>query len=122
MTHEHCAHVDSTRPVRVLIERMDNKKRILSRATNLRAVPEESDYARVYIRPDLTIDQLEASNNLYAKLRQKRLDYPDSTWKITKGVIVETNLPRREDPPIGDEAGAPPRREEPHTADGGGQD
>ena len=71
------------------MEGIEQKKQILSRATMLRALPETDAYSKVYIRPDMTKKQVVESKNLYELLKQKRLDYPQQTWKITRGRIIE---------------------------------
>lgn len=80
---------EKARPIRVTLEHLDDKKRILSRAVKLRDLEEADEYAKVYIRPDLTKKQLEVSKNLYGELLRKREEYPEQRWKIIKGEIVE---------------------------------
>lgn len=80
---------DKQRPVRVVVDSIDNKKKILSRAVRLREVDDSDKYARVYIRPDLTKAQLEVSKNLYGELLKKREQQPLKRWKIVRGVVVE---------------------------------
>ena len=80
------------RPIRLIFERIDDKKMILSKAVTLRALEEADQYSRVYIRPDLTKIQLEASKN--QQLKQKRLDHPTQYWKIARDRIVEADLIR----------------------------
>ena len=65
------------------------KKTILSKAPQLRKLPQSSPYCKVYIRPDLTPTQMEASKNLNAELRAIRLQYPDRSFKIIRGKIEE---------------------------------
>ena len=77
------------RPVRVTLRNLDEKKRILKRAVQLRYLDEEDTYYRVYIRPDLTVKQLATSKNLQEMLKQKRLDYPQKQWKIFRERIIE---------------------------------
>lgn len=80
---------EKKRPIRVILERIEDKKSILSRAASLRDLEEDDEFNKVYIRPDLTKIEIEASKNLYAELLKRRSDYPESRWKITKGEIVE---------------------------------
>ena len=77
------------RPVRVTLRNLDEKKRILKRAVQLRYLDEGDTYYRVYIRPDLTVKQLATSKNLQEMLKQKRLDYPQKQWKIFRERIIE---------------------------------
>ena len=83
-----------TRPVRVVFERLDDKKRILSRAINLRELHDSDKYCKVYIRPDLTQAQLKESKNLHDQLVKKREENSDQYWKIYRGRIVEAELVR----------------------------
>ena len=52
-------NVTKRRPVRVTLTSLDDKKKILKKAANLRNLQEDDTYCRVYIRPDLTTKQLE---------------------------------------------------------------
>ena len=76
------------RPVRVNLTSLDDKKKILKKAANLRHLEEEDTYCKVYIRPDLTTKQLEALKNLYEKLKKKRLDHQEKQWKIFRDKII----------------------------------
>lgn len=67
---------------------MSEKKLILSKAKHLRTST-NAVYSAVYIRPDLTKKQLEASKNLRAQLQVKRTATPDKIWTIKQGQIVE---------------------------------
>ena len=80
---------EKERPIRVTLQSLDDKKKILSRAVRMRDIDEADQYARVYIRPDLTKKQLEASKNLYTELLRKREQMPDRHWKIVRGEIIE---------------------------------
>ena len=82
-------NVTKRRPVRITLTSLDDKKKILKKAANLRNLEEEDTYCRVYIRPDLTIKQLEASKNLYETLKKKHLDHPEKQWKIFRDKIIE---------------------------------
>ena len=85
---------ERVRPIKITIERMEDKKLILSKATTLRELPEQDEFARVYIRPDLTKKQLTESKNLYAELKKIRDDQPEKRWKIFRGRIVEVTEER----------------------------
>ena len=82
-------NVTKRRPVRVTLTNLDDKKKILKKAANLRNLQEADTYCKVYIRPDLTTKQLEASKNLYEMLKKKRLDHPEKQWKIFRDKIIE---------------------------------
>ena len=77
------------RLLRVTLKDLKHKKEILSRAPQLRQVEEDDPYAKVYIRPDLTPKQLEASKNLYEQLKETREQNPEKQFKIVKGKIQE---------------------------------
>ena len=75
--------------LRVTLENLETKRKILAKATTLRDVPEGSDYHKVFIKPNLTVKQNEISKNLREDLRVRRLEEPTKRFKITKGKIVE---------------------------------
>ena len=77
--------------IRVTLQDLDTRRSILAKATTLRNVPAESEFANVYIKPNLTKQQNEQSKNLREDLRVRRLENqnPNTTFKITKGKIVE---------------------------------
>ena len=77
------------RLLRITLADLSMKKRILARATELRNLPPEDFYSKVYIRPDLTPKQLEASKNLYLQLKEVRENNPTKVFKIVKGAIKE---------------------------------
>ena len=80
---------DRDRLLRITVQDTATKKRILSRATELRNLPDEDYFSRVYLRPDLTPKQQEASKNLYATLLEVREQDPTNHYKISKGSIVK---------------------------------
>ena len=82
---------EKTRPIKIVMENTDSKKQILSKAAQLREIPQDDPYAKIYIRPDLTKLQLEESKNLYQQLVKTREKHPTQTWKIVKGKIQEVN-------------------------------
>ena len=86
---------DKIRPVRVTLSRIEEKKQILSRAATLRNLEEEDCYTRLYVRPDLTRTQLQASKNLYATLIKKRQEQPNQQWKIRRGKIYMVSAQER---------------------------
>ena len=77
------------RLLRITVQDTATKKRILSRATELRNLPDEDYFSKVYLRPDLTPKQQEASKNLYATLLEVREQDPTNHYKISKGSIVK---------------------------------
>ena len=85
---------EKKRPVRVIFNTLDDKKKILSRAINMRELPDDDEYCRVYIRPDLTQAQLRDSKNLYTELTNKREQFKNKLWKIYRGKVVEAELRR----------------------------
>ena len=82
---------EKTRPIKIVMENTDSKKQILSKAAQLREIPQDDPYAKIYIRPDLTKLQLEESKNLYQQLVKTREKHPNQTWKIVRGKIQEVN-------------------------------
>ena len=79
----------TTAPLKVKTANMKEKKEILAKATSLRKLEAGHRFADVYIRPDMTKKQREQSKNLHTKLRETRLKYPDKTYKIKYGKIIE---------------------------------
>ena len=77
--------------LRVTLEDLSMKRDILAKATSLRNVPEGHDLHKVYIKPNLTVKQNEASKNLQEDLRVRRLQDPTKKLKISKGKIVEVS-------------------------------
>ena len=77
--------------IRVTLQDLELRRKILAKATTLRDIPSDSDFAYVYIKPNLTKLQNEKSKNLQEDLRARRLMNQDSTkdFKISKGKIIE---------------------------------
>ena len=73
------------------VQDLETRRKILAKATSLRNVPDGNDFARVYIKPNLTKQQNEQSKNLQEDLRQRKLANPNKSFKISKGKIVEIN-------------------------------
>ena len=80
---------DRNRLFKITLSDVPTKKKILSRATELRNLPEEDQYAKVYIRPDLTPKQVECSKNLQKQLYEMREENKDRKFKIVKGQIKD---------------------------------
>ena len=80
------------RLLRITVQDVSTKKRILSRATELRLLPKEDAYFKIYLRPDLTPKQQQASKNLYASLLEAREQNPNYSYKISKGKVVNLGL------------------------------
>ena len=79
------------RMLRFTLEDLRSKKLILSKATTLRHLEEGDDYYKVYVKPDLTPKQAEASKNLVAELKKTREENHPRKYKIYRGSIVELN-------------------------------
>ena len=75
--------------IRVTLQELEVRRKILAKATTLREIPSGSDFHQVYIKPNLTKQQNEHSKNLQEDLRARRLANPEKTLKISKGKIVE---------------------------------
>ena len=74
--------------VRVTLQDLEIRRKILAKATTLREIPSGSDFYQVYIKPNLTKQQNEQSKNLQEELRARRLANPELKLKISKGKIV----------------------------------
>jgi hypothetical protein len=72
------------RPLRVCIEDVSDRRRLLSRAKNLKS----SDHKLIYVAPDLTRVQQEEDRKLREKLKEIRLAGKKYV-KISKGEIVQ---------------------------------
>ena len=86
---------DSPRLLKIELETLSMKRKILSCATKLRNIPENDKFAKVYVKPDLTKKQQAESKNLKEKLDQKRLEDPDHRWQIYRGRITRCDTIRR---------------------------
>ena len=74
--------------LRVEMNNIHMKRKILGNATKLRNVPDKHKFAKVYIKPNLTEKQQEESKNLQAELKKRRDKEPTIPIKISKGKIV----------------------------------
>ena len=83
------ARSDKPRVLRVHVKDLTTKRNILAKAPELRKIPEDHKFAKVYVKPNLTPKQQEASRALEAKLKEKRDNDPTKNWIIKKGVIIE---------------------------------
>ena len=81
------------RVLRVTVDSFEDKRTILSKATNLRKLPKGHDYELVYIKPNLTPQQQEASKNLYLQLVAVRKKNPTIKYKISRGKIITVSTP-----------------------------
>ena len=79
---------DKPRLIRITLKDLSTKRKILAKATTLRDIPEDSKFAKVYIKPNLTPQQLQESKNLQEELRARRLQDPNLRLKIQRGKIV----------------------------------
>lgn len=84
------------RLTRIAVQSLSVKRKILAKAKRLRELPETDKFAKVYIRPDLTVKQQKESKNLYDTLQQKRREDPYTHYKIQKGKIITVPGP----PPV----------------------
>ena len=80
------------RPLRITLENLTDKRNLLAKATSLRNIPTTHKFAKVYVKPNLTIQQQEQSKNLQVELQETRLKYPQKRYKITRGKIVEVEI------------------------------
>ena len=76
------------KPIRITLGNLSTKRKILASAPKLREVPEGDRFAKVYIKPNLTVNQWKESKNLMENLRVRRLAEPNKTMKIFKGKII----------------------------------
>ena len=76
------------RVIRVTLQNLTDKRTLLSKATTLRNVPDDHVFSKVYVKPNLTHLQQEASKNLERQLKEVRLKNPQTTYKISQGKIV----------------------------------
>ena len=76
------------RLLKITLETLEMKRKLLSCASKLRQLPDTDTYAKVYVKPDLTKNQQKESKNLYAKLLKQREEDPDNRWVIYRGKIT----------------------------------
>ena len=81
------------RLLRITLETLSMKRKILSTVTKLRQLEENDKFHKVYIRPDLTPKQQDESKNLYNQLKITREQNPDNQYKILKVKIIQTQPP-----------------------------
>ena len=80
------------RMLKIELQTLSMKRKILSCATKLRQLPEQDKFAKVFVKPDLTKKQQQESKNLYEILKKTRIDDPDNRYKIYRGNIIRTNV------------------------------
>ena len=80
--------------IKVTVETLEMKRELLAKATRLRQVPENSVFHKVYVKPNLTKNQLEKSKNLQDQLVKVREKYPNQKFKISMGQIKEVPNPQ----------------------------
>ena len=76
------------RLLKIVLETLEMKRKLLSCASKLRQLPDSDTYAKVYVKPDLTKNQQKESKNLYTKLLKQREEDPDNRWVIYRGKIT----------------------------------
>ncbi len=79
---------EKPRMMKVQLESVSDKKSILAKAKSLRDSTNDT-YSNIFIRPDLTKNQQEASKNLRTQLKTTQEDYPLKKWMIKQGKIIE---------------------------------
>ena len=79
----------SPRLIKLCFVTQRSRKEVLAKVTNLRKSSNDHIKKLVYIRPDLTHSQLEASKNLRAQLKTTRENNPDKHFKIHRNQIIE---------------------------------
>lgn len=77
------------RLLKITLQSLSMKRKMLSCATKLRQLPELDTYAKVYLKPDLTKKQQEESKNLYENLKRQRVSDPENQYIISKGRIIQ---------------------------------
>ena len=78
--------------LRIDLETLSMKRKILSKAVTLRQLNERDQFARVYIRPDLTPKQQEESKNLVEALKTQRQQDQGHLYKIQRGKIIKIGV------------------------------
>ena len=82
---------EKPRLVKVVLDSLHQKKAVLRKATMMRQLDDGDIFADVYIRPDLTKQQIETSKNLTAQLKERREHRKEGKWVIRKGTIINLN-------------------------------
>ena len=84
------------RLVKIAVETLTMKRKILANVTKLRDLPEDDNFAKVYVKPDLTPKQLQASKNLWEilqrtakNLQRTRREDQNHIYKIKYGKIIK---------------------------------
>ena len=75
-----------TRTLLLKFHSLYDKRQVLSRAVTLRRFESTQN---VYIKPDLTFQQITQSKNLVEQLKTKRLEEPTIDWTIRRGIIIQ---------------------------------
>ena len=75
------------RPLKVIVDTVDNKFKIIKNAKNLRK-HEEGDWVNVYVRQDLTSKQREARSKLVMEMKE-RTTKGEKNLTIYNGKVVE---------------------------------
>ena len=82
------------RPLKLFMRDLEGKRSLLRRAKELRQSQDEYVRKNIYINPDLTSKQQLEAKKLRESLRKQRMDHPDKNFRISKGIIVETQTER----------------------------
>ena len=75
------------RLLRIKLETLTDKKQILAKASALRNSRSET-HKRVFIRPDMTRNQLQEQKNLRQELARRRHAQPHRHWFIKRGMVL----------------------------------
>ena len=79
---------DKPRLVKIALETLAMKRKILANVTKLRQLPDENKFSKVYVKPDMTPKQIQASKNLWETLQRTKREDPHHIYKIKKGEII----------------------------------
>ena len=82
----------SPRPMKVILDSVDNKVRLLRNAKNLRE-KQEGGWARIFVHQDLTPKQREARKPLVAELKQRKAN-GETDLVIFNGKVVQKRRPQ----------------------------
>ena len=104
---------DHPRTIKASVSTLKEKKAILAKARTLREKSVPEHMREIYIRPDLTAKQQQASKNLRAELKDMRDKHPQYKWTIHHNQVIkvaeegEGEHPSEVAPPVGEGAEAP---------------
>ena len=79
---------EKARPIRVTFHTREMVRCVLANSAKLKEV---DGYSRVYLSPDLTLEQRQERKKLLGVLKEKRENFPEKKFGIRKGVVTELN-------------------------------